>query len=248
MKKLVALVLLMAVLVPVSFAQKGLHLGANFNYVSSSIVNQNVWGLGHEYDYEMSYNPGFGLDVGYHFNDKIGVYTGFWSSTLGQSYTDEYEAIGSESMSSWERELKFKYNVIPLMLRFTKSERKVNFIGGFGVSFAFMSEAEQTWTQDGKTYNPELVNPITEKKFMLGQEDVTDRYVKSDIFINLELGARIFVMDHLYVDASFYGGYGLKDINDENWQMENNDGEYKASHNAFGGIKIGVAYVLFGEY
>ena len=71
--------------------------------------------------------------------------------------------------------------------------------------------------------------------------------VKLVCFVNLELGARIFVMDELYIDATLFGAYGLKDINAADWRIENNDGEYNGSHNAYGGIKVGVAYVLFGD-
>jgi len=244
MKKLLTLILLGLMIIPATYAQKGLQLGANYMYLSSSIVNQNVWGLGREYDYKMSFNSSFGLDVGYNFNEKMGIYTGFWMTNLGQSYTDEYEAAGSTDMSSWERNLDFKYNIIPLMLRFSNSLNRVNFLGGVGVGFGFMSNAEQSWTQDGETIStlyPE------DGDFNIAAKDVTDRYVKTDIFVNVELGARIFILDELYVDASLFGAYGMKDINAEEWQIPNTDGEYNASHNAFGGFKVGVAYVLFGE-
>ncbi len=245
MKKAITLILLGLILIPATYAQKGLQLGANFNYLSSSIVNQNVWGVGSDYDFKLSYNTSFGLDVGYNINERMGIYTGFWMTNLGQGYTDEYAASDSETSSSWERDIKLKYNVIPVMLRFSNSFSRVNFLGGIGVSFAFLNKAEQTWTQDGNAYNETIENPITGKEFNLGATDVTDRYATSDIFVNLELGARIFLMDELYLDASLFGGYGIKDINAEDWRIENSDGEYKGSHNAFGGVKVGLAYVLF---
>jgi hypothetical protein len=247
MKKVITLILLGFMLIPATYAQKGLQLGANFNYLSSSIVNQNVWGIGREYDYKISTNTSFGLDVGYNFNDRMGVYTGFWMTNLGQGYSDEYAVGEAEANSVWERDIKLKYNVIPLMLRFSNSFNRVNFLGGIGVSFAFLNTAEQTWTQDGAVYTETFENPITEKEFIAGATDVTDRFAGSDIFLNLELGARIFLIDELYLDASFFGGYGIKDINAEDWKIENKDGEYKGSHNAFGGIKVGIAYVLFND-
>jgi len=234
-------------LIPATYAQKGLQVGGNFTYLSSSIINQNVWGVGREYDYKLTFNSSFGLDVGYNFNEKMGIYTGFWMTTLGQDYTDEYALEGSETVSSWERSLKLKYNMIPVMLRFSNSLNRVNFLGGIGVSFAFLNKAEQEWLKDGSAYNETLENPITGKNFDVGASDVTDRFESSDIFLNVELGARIFVMDELYIDASLFGAYGFKDINAADWQIKNNDGEYIGSHNVFGGLKIGVAYVLFGE-
>lgn len=238
MKKLLTLILLGLMIIPATYAQKGLQLGANYMYLSSSIVNQNVWGLDREYDYKLSYNSSFGLDVGYNFNEKMGVYTGFWMTNLGQGYTDEYDG------SSWERELNFKYNVIPLMLRFSNSLNRVNFLGGVGVSFAFLSKADQTWTRDGNTVTG--LYPEGED-YNIAASDVTDRFESSDIFLNVELGVRVFILDELYADASLFGAYGVKDINASDWQIPNKDGEYNGSHNAFGGIKIGVAYILFGE-
>jgi len=247
MKKFYTLLFAMALLIPTSYAQKGLSLGLNGEGLSPSIINQNTWGNGREYDYELTFSSSLGLDVGYNFNDKIGAYSGFSLITLGQKYTDTYQAAGSDKDSDWTRQIKFKYRMIPLMFKFSSSERIVNFIGGMGVSFAFMSSAEQTWTQDGNAFNEQLTNPITNKEFDLGASDVTNRYNKSDIFVNLELGARIMFSDNIYMDAVLDMGYGLKDINAADWQIPNSDGEYNASHNAYGGIKIGIAYLLFTE-
>lgn len=241
MKRIFTLLLLVGLLMPATYAQKGLHLGANFMSLSSSIVNQNTWGNGREYDYKVSFNSSFGFDVGYHFNDRIGIYTGYWFTNFGQGYTDSYDG------SDYERTLKLKYNVIPVMLRFASSENRVNFIGGVGILFAMMNKAEQEWLRDGAAYNENFENPITGKEFNIGATDVTDRYGKSDIILNIELGARIFILDELYVDATINGGYGVNDINAADWQIENNDGEYNPSHNVYGGFKVGVAYVLFGE-
>ena len=247
MKKLIILVSMGLMLIPATYAQKGLQVGANFMYLSSNIINQNAWGLGKEYDYKLTYNSSFGLDVGYNFNEKMGIYTGFWMTTLGQDYTDEYAAEGAENMSSWERSVKLKYNMIPVMLRFSNSLNRVNFLGGIGVSFAFLNKAEQEWLQDGAVYGETLENPITGKEFNVAATDVKDRFESSDVFLNVELGARIFVIDELYIDASLFGAYGFKDINAADWRIENKDGEYNGSHNAYAGLKIGVAYILFGE-
>lgn len=236
MKRLFTLTLLLALLIPASYAQKGLQLGGNFMYLSSSIINQNTWGNDREYDYALTTNTSFGLDVGYNFNDKFGLYTGYWMMNLGQNYTDDYDN------STWERNLLLKYNVIPVMLKFTGTDTRVNFMGGFGILYAMMNEAEQTWLRDGNQYLE-----FGENEIDITAKDVTSRYEKNDIFINLELGARIVIIENLYVDATLNFGYGLKDINAADWQTPNGDGVYTASHNVYGGIKVGVAYTLFGD-
>lgn len=231
MKKIYTLLLALAIVLPASYAQKGLNIGANGAFISPSIVNQNSWGNGHEYDYEVTFTNSFGFDVGYNFTDNFGIYSGFWFMTLGQNYSDSYDD------ASWERELRFKYNTIPVMFKYTGIESSVNFVAGIGILYSMMSEASQTWTKDGNAWDP------TD----LGKADVTDRFESSDIILNAELGARIVVIDNLYVDATLNLGYGLKDINAADWQTPDNGGVYNASHNVYGGFKIGVAYVLFGD-
>lgn len=249
MRKLFILLLLSFSLSISSFAQKGLQLGANFMYLTSSIVNQNTWGLDKEYDYKFTTNMSYGLDVGYNFNDRIGVYTGFWMTNIGQSYTDDYryEPDNSFNTASWERNVQLKYNIIPIMLKFSDVFKTVNFMGGIGVSYAMLSEAKQEWLKDGGVFGEDYENPNTGETFNIGAEDVTERFNKSDIMLNLELGARIFFIKNLYMDLSLFASYGATDINHPDWQIENNDGEYKGSHNAFVGGKVGLAYVLFGD-
>ena len=236
MKRFLTIMLLLALVIPASYAQKGLNVGGNFMYLSSSIVNQNTWGNGREYDYKVTTNNSFGLDIGYNFNDKIGLYTGFWKMNLGQDYTDSYDE------SNWERSVNLNYNVIPVMLKFSGTDTRVNFMGGFGVLFAMMNEAEQTWLQDGNPYQE-----FNDNEEEITAKDVTNRFEKNDIILNLELGARILIIENLYIDATLNAGYGLKDMNAVEWQTPNSDGVYSASHNAYAGIKVGVAYVLFGD-
>ena len=247
MKKIYTLLLALMLVSTASMAQKGLNIGINGEFLGTTIINQNTWGNGHEYDYDITTGSAFGFDVGYSINDKFGVYTGFGMMNSGQKYHDSYKAAGASTDSDWERQLKFKYNIIPIMFKFTGSEATVNFIGGVGISIAMLKETTQIWTKDGAAYHEYFVNEFTGETFDMGAEDVTERFNSSDIFINLEMGARIFIIDNLYVDATLNGGYGVKDINHADWHMINKDGHYKSSHNGFIGVKVGIAYVLFGE-
>lgn len=246
MKKVYTLLLALMFVAPASYAQKGLNIGLNGQYTTISIVNQNAWGNDREYDYAVTTGFAYGFDIGYNFTNEVGIYTGYGMMTLGQDYTDSYRPDGTDVKSDWERTLRMQYNVIPIMFKFTGDENRVNFIGGFGMLYAMMKSAEQTWTKDGNPYT-EFIEMPDDASYELTATDVTDRFEKTDIIVNLELGARIFVLNDLYVDATFNFGYGLKDINASDWQMNNNGGEYNASHNAYGGFKIGVAYILFGE-
>lgn len=240
MKHLLPL-LFLAIMLPSAYSQKGLNIGANFMAFNSNIVNQNTWGYPREYDYAITFNTSFGIDVGYGISDHMGIYTGYWFTNLGQNYKDSY------SGSEWERKLELKYNMIPVMLKFNGTESKVNFLGGAGIIFASLKEANQEWLRDGEPYTETRNNPITQQPFELGAEDVTDRFAKSDIMVNIDLGARILFSEKLFLDVTANFGYGFKDINAEDWQIENGSGIYDPSHNAFGGLKVALAYKLFGQ-
>jgi len=222
-------------------AQKGLAIGANFMPLNTNIINQDTWGNGREYDYLPTYSSSFGIDVGYNFSENIGIYSGYWFTDLGQDYEDSYDG------SDWERRLTLKYSMIPVMLKFNGTGSRVNFLGGVGVLIANLTEANQEWLKDGNTFTQIINNPITNEPFTLGQSDVTDRYSSSDIFINLELGARFLFGEKLFLDAALNFGYGFSDINAEDWRIENNEGIYDPSHNAFAGLRIGLAYLLFAD-
>jgi hypothetical protein len=240
MKKLFTF-LMIGMLATAGYAQKGLSLGANFMPLTSSIINQNTWGNGREYDYAVTFNTSLGFDIGYNFTDQLGIYSGYWSTKLGQNYTDSYDN------SEWERNLKFKYNIIPVMLKFSSSSSRVNFLGGVGILIASMKQADQEWLEGGAAFSQELTNPITTDVYDLGESDATSRFNKNDIILNLEVGAKIKLIDKLFVDAALNFGYGVKDINQTDWQIKNNSNVYDASHNAFGGLKIGVSYMLLGK-
>ena len=240
MKKLFTL-LMIGMLATASYAQKGLNLGANLMPLSSSIINQNTWGNGHEYDYAVTFNTSFGFDVGYNFTDQLGIYSGYWVTNLGQKYTDNYDG------SAWDRSLKFKYNIIPILLKYSSSKSRVNFLGSFGILIASMKQADQEWLKDGAAYSEIIVNPNTAKSFDLGATDVTERFNKSDIILNLEVGAKIKIIEKLFVDATLNFGYGIKDINHTDWQIKNNSGVYDASNNVFGGVKVGVSYLVLAK-
>lgn len=222
------------------YAQKGFTIGANVMPLNSNIINQNTWGNGREYDYKPTYNFSFGLDVGYNISDHMGIRSGYWFTDLGQQYLDSY------SGSEWERTLTLKYNMIPVMLMFNGTGSKVNFLGGVGVVIANLQEAQQEWLRDGQPYSEIINNPITGENFDLGATDVTERFNSSDLFLSLDLGARIAFGEKLFLDATLNFGYGLNDINHPDWQIPNGSGIYDPSHNAYAGLKLGLGYLLFG--
>ena len=227
--------------IQVAKGQQGLVIGANFMPMSSNIINQNTWGNGREYDYLPTFRTSFGLDVGYNLTDHFGLYTGYWFTDLGQNYQDSYFD------SEWDRKLTFKYNIIPIMAKFNGTGAKVNFLAGAGILLASLKEAKQEWLRDGSPYSEIINNPITSEPFDLGATDVTERFVDNDLMINLEMCARILCSEKLLLDVALNFAYGFKDINHEDWHIPNGSGVYDPSHNAFIGLRLGLAYVISGK-
>ena len=224
-----------------SFAQKGLHISAYGKVLTSSIINQNVWGVGTDYDYEFTSGGGANVEIGYNFVRNFGLYTGYGIIKLGQIYSDNVD--GAEM----ERELKLNYNVIPIMLKYNGISEGVNFICGIGIEYAMAKDFIQTWTKDGDSYYKAGKNPKTDEEFAYSSPDVSDRFESSDILVVFEMGARIPLVENLFLDAMLMGAYGMKDINHEDWRIVNSDGNYDPSNNAYGAIKLGITYVLFSK-
>lgn len=239
MKKI--LVLLIILFSINTFAQKGFYAGLSGKVLTSSIVNQNVWGVGTDYDYVFTAGSGGGLDVGYNFTDNLGIFTGFGSIMLGQKYSDE---INSNFM---DRQLKLKYSTIPIMLKYNGDNKGVNLSFGIGIEYAMTKEVTQDWTKNEEAYYESGINPITDEEFAFSAPDVTERFENSDILGVFEIGARFPLIDQLFLNALFTGGYGIKDINQEDWRIENSDGNYDPSHNAFAAIKLGISYLFTGK-
>jgi hypothetical protein len=240
LKSLLTAVILIAAISNV-YAQKEKHfeVGIHGGYGSVWIINQNNYGLT-EMDYEYTWGGGYNLQLVYNFTENIGLFTEVGIMNQGQDYTDEW---GNQSV---ERSLKLNYLNVPLFFKYSYGESVARFRLLVGPQFSFLQKAEQAYTINGKDFHQNVVNEEGES-FDAGAKDIKDRYNSSDIFIVLDLGADIFLVeDMLYLSTGIRMAYGLTDINASAYQMKNGEGNYDPSHNASVVFRLGINYIIAG--
>ena len=248
MKKTLLTLIGLFIIISSTFSQKGISLSIEGSLLSTSISNDNTWSWDpYEIDSQFTFGNTFGLELGYNFNNTWGVYTGYGILTLGQNY------MGYDR-GCWDRKIKLNYNHIPLMLKYNGKGNKVRFIASTGFLIAILRQAEQMVLRDDREYHnyysggayvieDPIINPdgtyiIHDEAYYnardAGAKDVTDRFKKIDLILNIEAGARFNMRNNLYLDALANFGYGLTDINTEERKLP--DG--KTSHNMYAGIKL----------
>lgn len=254
MKKIFLTLIGLFIILSSIFSQKGLNISIEGSMLNTGITNQNTWSQ-HEFFEKPTLGNKFVLELGYNITNEWGVYTGFGIMTLGQNYKRDPETIDGSAIlitsnSSWEREISLNYLMVPIMFKIIKPGNKVDFIGGGGVQFAFLYQADQLLMLNGSEYNTtvgvltggvvitdSIIYQIPGGQYTLSSwadKDVTNRFKTLDIILNLEAGARFPFREKLYLDLLFTVAHGFRDIDLETMKMYNE----KSSHNIYAGIKL----------
>ena len=247
LRTLFTLVLVGAALTTVTAQkEKTFEVGLQGGYNNTWIINQNNYGLP-ELDYEIYWGGGFNLQAGYNFTNEMGIFTEIGMTSTGQEYKGnmlDYDVVS--------RIIDMKYLNVPIFFKYTVGEGTARFRFLVGPQFSFLQKAEQpTYTLDGVDISsiPEYQDweMSNGKTVNVGQEDIKERFNSMDVSIVIDLGADIFLMkDVLYLSAAARLYYGLIDINATDYQVKNFDGNYDPSHNAGGGLYVGIHYIIGG--
>lgn len=197
------------------------HVGFNYTYNSTWIVNQNTYGQfgGKELAYKKTFGSSYGISLGYDFKRKIGFQTGYIiNSGEGQKYSDVLGGI------QFDRHVSFTYSHIPLLLKLrgTLSDAENPIILSFSMGAQYNMLKTAT----------DVVNGIS--------TDIKSRINKSDI------GAVMNIEGDFYLCSFLYLTFGLNssisnDINASGWKV--ND-DYGKSHNLLVGINLGLSYCI----
>jgi len=241
LKTLMTLLIICAT-ITIASAQKDKHfeIGAQGGYGSVWIINQNNYGLP-EMDYEYTWGGGYNFQVGYNFNESIGVFTEIGVLNQGQDYKDTW------ANQDIKRSVDLKYLNVPVFFKYTYGESRARFRLLVGPQFSFLQKAEQSYTIDGEEFHRDLIDKEG-NTFDAGAKEIKDRYNSSDISFVLDLGADIFLMENvLYASVGARMFYGLTDINASAYHLENLDGNYEPSHNAGVTFMFGLHYIIAGK-
>ena len=234
--------LIVCATVTIATAQKDKHfeVGLQGGYGSVWIINQNNYGLT-EMDYEYTWGGGFNRQLGYNFNENIGLFTEVGMLNQGQNYKDTWDN------KEVKREVSLKYLNVPLFFKYAYGENRARFRLLVGPQFGFLQKAEQTYQINGEDFNAELEDKEG-NPFNVGSKDIKDRYNSMDVSFVLDLGADIYLMENiLYASVGARMFYGLTDINADAYHLENLDGNYEPSHNAGVTFMFGIHYIIAGK-
>ena len=237
MKKISILLMFAFCLVVTSaISQKQLYFGAGFSGLSTWITNQNNYGLP-EMDYKMTFGMAGNASIGYDFTKNIGLKLEIGYSKLGQSYKDNIND------TAYVRDVKLYYLQIPLLFKYKTGGEVARFYFLIGPQFGFLMNAKQSYLKNGDP-DENTIKDLVNNTHKISEETITSRYTSYDIFARLDLGVDITLVKNLVLNAGLTFNYGLTDINATDWRIKDSSGNYSASHNIFGGMNVGLCYVL----
>jgi hypothetical protein len=224
-------------------SQKQLYFGLAGTGLSSVITNQNNYGLPFEMDYKFTMGGSGNLNVGFDFNSNIGLKLEIGYAKLGQKYEDTHND------TIYTRNVKLNYLQIPLLFKFRTGGEVAKFYVMAGPQFNILLSASQEYFKRDSVFTHSGY-PNWNQPTEIGESTITDRYNSLDILGRLDFGVDITVAENLFLNIGLTMAYGLLDINATDWQnpLNNPTYEYTPSHNLYGGINIGINYVLpFGS-
>lgn len=237
MKKRILLPIFLLFISWSAFSQSGLYVGVGGSVISTWITNQNNYGQVFEMDYVSRIGSNGNINLGYDFNNHIGLKLEAGYAMLGQKYEDTHND------TVYTRKVNLDYFQVPLMLKFRTAGEKVKFYVMAGPQFNFLMSAKQEYFKHHSVFSDSIVNPIDAKRFKIGEEDVKSRYFSMDIMARVDLGVDIYFLPNLYLNAGLTMAYGLMDINAEGFRIpDHSSKEYHASHNLYGGVNVGIQY------
>lgn len=215
------------------------YLGVGGSLNNVWIINQNMYGQP-EIDYALKVGGGVMLAAGYNFNDLFGLRIEPSYSWQGQKYEGDQTIDGTTYNTT--RNIKLEYFQMPIFFRYSPGTGDTRFHLMVGPGFAALLSAEQEYLRDGAAPDP-FYSWSAARQIDPGEEDITDRFNTIDILSVVDLGCDVKLCESWFINIGLRFTYGLTDINAEEWQIENMDGEYKASRNFTAGLNVGFNWM-----
>jgi len=225
-------------------SQKQLYFGVGGTILSPYTIHQNNYGLPFLFDEKMTSMKGSGnINIGFDFSNHFGLKVEIGVASLGQDYKDKSHGVNGVN-DLYARSIKMNYMQIPLLLKYRTGGETTKFYLAVGPQFNFLTSATQTYTKNGAAYTNDTVKTVSLVNFNAGADDVKSRYNSMDIMARLDVGIDIIIVKHLLLNVGVTMAYGLTDINVTDFRIKDYTGNYNASHNAYGGVNVGLCYLL----
>ncbi|MEI7664032.1 MAG: porin family protein [Bacteroidota bacterium] len=220
-------------------SQKQLYFGIGGTGLSPLTIHQNTYGIGFFFDEKMtSFKASENVNIGFDFSKHLGLKVELGLTTLGQDYKDR-----TWDSAVYTRTIKMKYLQIPLLVKFRTSGKVGKFYLMAGPQLNLLSSATQTYNKNGVQTDTNTTT-LSGKILHVGDSDIKNRYKSLDIMARLDLGVDIIIAEHLLLNIGLTMAYGLTDINATDYRRPDHTGNYNPSHNAYGGINVGLCYIL----
>ena len=194
------------------------------------ILNQNIYG-NQELDYSTKFSFSGAACYRYFFG-KYGFSLGLGIINLGQNYSGEM--AGADAV----RRINLNYLQLPLMAtyRFNVFGQEKCLI--FGPTIMLLLSAKQEFSRSGG-------RPIPNPDLLLQPgNEITNRFKAADVVLAFE-AANIFPLKlsaRIKTIVSFNSGFGLLDINQEDYRIPNIHHIYKGSRNFYFGVRAGLIF------
>lgn len=145
------------------------------------------------YGNSFTFNLKFGANLGYYFNEKMGISVGLLYDHLGQNYKDYFAGVGNYYTCTTQKSTSLNYLKIPMLFNYIFSPTEqfsFTFSTGFYLSFLFKYTDETKKTYVSEIYdNPNYPN-YTRTYIASGStlsystDDPTSPYSYEDTFSN----------------------------------------------------------------
>jgi hypothetical protein len=238
-----------------------LFIGLEGAFTGTTIMQENAYGEP-EIDYKAKFGNSYGFNVGYLLNEHIGFVTGFSFSKQGVKYADIKQqgtfytmpndsSATNLSFSDVSRDITTTYLNIPVLFRLSlgSPENRAKFRILVGPQFSILRNATQTFHRSLDGDEPKQIDTwiqdLNGKWFSAAEPEITDRISKNDIQIVFDMGSDFLIGNHLLLSVGFRGNYGFSDVNSEAYRLKSSrDGLYVPSNNLYGGVYMGLNYLI----
>lgn len=221
MKNAWFLLSLLALCVRTDAQSPGFFGGLNLGIQNSWIFNKNDFDEGGQLDFEATFKPAIGINLGYGFNSSSSIVSGLIYSQQGQKYI-------TANLDNADYHTDLSYLKIPLLYQLNAGgQRRVNFLLQTGFQASVLMSARSSRNQVFGFYSPD-------------EQDVKDNYAPFVVEFVLGLGLQVN-FDKWAIQALIRPDYSLTDIEKTGEKSSSRD----LSQNLTVGIpQIGVNYYL----
>ena len=252
MKKILAIAVIMITSLSSAQAQEGIRLGAKGSFFSTWLFNKNVSDQNGSLDYASSFSPSFGLQAIFMLKETYGIST----EIIYASHKQKYDGYFGNEENTFTNEINLSYIDIPILFRVSSTKGPYFEIGP---QVSLLTGAKETFEfEDASIGN-------------YSDKDVKDDFVGFGVAGVLGFGIDIKLTDMINLTTGLRFGYMFTDATTEysaaeiaaldsdksslvsgasHYEAEHSLGDprnkldYQKSNRAFGGLQIGIQFML----